>query len=57
MIVWTNDELLDHHLDTHLMIETDSGMETNRLRMAYAYQVLAIERTEIIRRINGWPSV
>lgn len=49
---WTSEELLLHFLETRLMIQTDSGMRTNDLRMGYVFQVGRYEHEEILRRMN-----
>ncbi len=46
-------ELLDHFLDTRLLIETDSGMATNALRMGFVYRVGRDEQIEILRRMGS----
>lgn len=49
---WSGEKLLKHFLNTRLMIETDSGMETNALRMGFVFQVSGYERVELLRRLS-----
>lgn len=52
---WSDEKLLKHFLDTRLLIETDSGMPTNQLRMGFVFRVSGYERAEILRRMSVSP--
>jgi len=49
----TDVELLRHYELTRLMIETDSMMPTNRVRMEFVRQVSILEQMEILRRMSA----
>lgn len=50
---WDAEKLLQHFLDTRLMIETDADMATNRERMRYVHLVDMFEVAEILRRMGS----
>lgn len=53
ILAMTDEELLKHFLLTRLMIETDTGMPTNKLRMQFVFRVARVERAEILHRMKS----
>lgn len=48
-----DEQLLQNYDDTQLMLATDSGMASNRLRIDAAETVAHLQRTEIRRRMEA----